>query len=61
MVPALNRARSPVATVSAVRGSKYDQIEVERLVKTVHGDRLFLFRNKFVKSGSGVDEQFLIC
>ena len=23
--------------------------------------RLFLFRNKFVQSGSGVDEQFLIC
>ncbi|CAG4889095.1 cyclic di-GMP phosphodiesterase [Paraburkholderia saeva] len=40
------------------RGVSY---EVERLVKTVHGDRLFVFRNKFVKSGSGVDEQFLIC
>jgi len=40
------------------RGVSY---EVERLVKTVHGERLFLFRNKFVQSGSGVDEQFLIC
>ena len=40
------------------RGVSY---EVERLVKTVHGERLFLFRNKFVKSGSGIDEQFLIC
>ncbi|ALL66681.1 RNase II stability modulator [Paraburkholderia caribensis MBA4] len=35
--------------------------EVERRVRTVHGERLFLFRNKFVMSGSGVDEQFLIC
>ncbi|MDE1181638.1 cyclic di-GMP phosphodiesterase [Paraburkholderia sp.] len=35
--------------------------EVERKVKTVHGERLFLFRNKFVQSGSGADEQFLIC
>ncbi|HVE07960.1 MAG TPA: cyclic di-GMP phosphodiesterase [Paraburkholderia sp.] len=35
--------------------------EVERLVRTVHGERLFLFRNKFVQSGSGIDEQFLIC
>ncbi len=40
------------------RGVSY---EVERLVNTVHGERLFLFRNKFVHSGSGVDEQFLIC
>src|SRR5579864_915366 len=40
------------------RGVAY---EVERRVKTVHGERLFLFRNKFVHSGSGVDEQFLIC
>ncbi|WP_323123477.1 cyclic di-GMP phosphodiesterase [Burkholderia alba] len=35
--------------------------EVERVVKTIHGERLFLFRNKFVRSGSGIDEQFLIC
>jgi c-di-GMP phosphodiesterase Gmr len=35
--------------------------EVERKVRTVHGERLFLFRNKFVQSGSGIDEQFLIC
>jgi cyclic di-GMP phosphodiesterase Gmr len=40
------------------RGVSY---EVERRVKTVHGERLFLFRNKFVHSGSGVEEQFLIC
>ncbi|MFX1739118.1 cyclic di-GMP phosphodiesterase [Paraburkholderia sp. A1RI_3L] len=40
------------------RGVSY---EVERWVKTVHGDRLFLFRNKFVQSGSGVNEQYLIC
>ena len=35
--------------------------EVERYLNTVNGPRLFLFRNKFVRSGSGVDEQFLIC
>lgn len=35
--------------------------EVERYINTVNGPRLFLFRNKFVQSGSGVDEQFLIC
>ncbi|MFM0080738.1 cyclic di-GMP phosphodiesterase [Paraburkholderia sediminicola] len=40
------------------RGVSY---EVERRVKTVHGERLFLFRNKFVRSGTGIDEQFLIC
>ena len=40
------------------RGVSY---EVERRVKTLHGERLFLFRNKFVQSGSGVEEQFLIC
>ncbi|MBN3789962.1 cyclic di-GMP phosphodiesterase [Burkholderia sp. Ac-20353] len=34
---------------------------VERYINTVNGPRLFEFRNKFVKSGSGVDEQFLIC
>ncbi|MGE8331218.1 MAG: PAS domain S-box protein, partial [Paraburkholderia nemoris] len=40
------------------RGVSY---EVERRVKTLRGERLFLFRNKFVHSGSGVEEQFLIC
>ena len=39
-------------------GSSY---EVERWVKTVKGERLFLFRNKFVHSGSGKNEVFLIC
>ncbi|MCX2958934.1 MAG: PAS domain S-box protein, partial [Serratia symbiotica] len=35
--------------------------EVERWLKTVKGERLFLFRNKFVHSGSGKNEMFLIC
>ncbi|ELQ5995162.1 cyclic di-GMP phosphodiesterase [Cronobacter dublinensis] len=39
-------------------GSSY---EVERWVKTRKGQRLFLFRNKFVHSGSGRNEIFLIC
>ncbi|EPT2446748.1 cyclic di-GMP phosphodiesterase [Enterobacter hormaechei] len=39
-------------------GSSY---EVERLIKTRKGQRLFLFRNKFVHSGSGKNEIFLIC
>lgn len=39
-------------------GSSY---EVERWVKTVKGERLFLFRNKFVHSGSGKNEVYLIC
>ncbi|WP_431823481.1 cyclic di-GMP phosphodiesterase [Burkholderia sp. F1] len=34
---------------------------VERYINTINGPRLFQFRNKFVQSGSGVDEQFLIC
>ncbi|WP_321857986.1 cyclic di-GMP phosphodiesterase [Burkholderia cenocepacia] len=34
---------------------------VERYINTVNGPRLFQFRNKFVQSGSGVDEQYLIC
>jgi c-di-GMP phosphodiesterase Gmr len=34
---------------------------VVRNINTVNGPRLFLFRNKFVRSGSGVDDQFLIC
>jgi c-di-GMP phosphodiesterase Gmr len=35
--------------------------EVERYVKTLKGPRLYRFRNKFVKSGNGQDEVFLIC
>lgn len=35
--------------------------EVERWIKTVKGERLFLFRNKFVHSGSGKKQVFLIC
>lgn len=35
--------------------------EVERWIKTQKGQRLFLFRNKFVHSGSGRNEVFLIC
>lgn len=34
---------------------------VERMINTVNGPRLYQFRNKFVQSGSGVDERFLIC
>nr|WP_276532858.1 cyclic di-GMP phosphodiesterase [Enterobacter hormaechei] len=39
-------------------GSSY---EVERWIKTRKGQRLFLFINKFVHSGSGKNEIFLIC
>lgn len=35
--------------------------EVERWINTVKGQRLFLFRNKFVHSGSGKKEKYLIC
>lgn len=35
--------------------------EVERWVQTRKGQRLFLFRNKFVHSGSGKNEIYLIC
>ncbi|MDV5141599.1 cyclic di-GMP phosphodiesterase [Chimaeribacter arupi] len=35
--------------------------EVERWINTVKGQRLFLFRNKFVHSGSGKQQTFLIC
>jgi len=35
--------------------------EVERWIKTVKGERLFLLRNKFVHSSSGKNEMFLIC
>jgi cyclic di-GMP phosphodiesterase Gmr len=40
------------------RGVSYD---VERRIETVHGERLFVFHNKFVGSGSGVDGKFMIC
>ncbi|WP_342325306.1 cyclic di-GMP phosphodiesterase [Kosakonia sp. BYX6] len=39
-------------------GSPY---EVERWIKTRKGQRLFIFRNKFVHSGSGKNEIYLIC
>jgi len=35
--------------------------EVERRIKTVHGERLFVFHNTFVQSGNGVDDRFMIC
>ncbi|MGN6578423.1 MAG: cyclic di-GMP phosphodiesterase [Bordetella sp.] len=35
--------------------------DVERYINTVNGPRLYQFRNKFVQSGSGVDQRFLIC
>jgi cyclic di-GMP phosphodiesterase Gmr len=35
--------------------------EIERWINTVKGPRLFLFRNKFVQSGSGKRQKFLIC
>lgn len=38
-----------------------DPYQVERVVKTVKGPRLFLFRNKFVRTGAGEDERFLVC
>lgn len=41
-----------------LNGSSY---EVERWIKTRKGERLFLFRNKFVHSGSGKNEIYLIC
>jgi cyclic di-GMP phosphodiesterase Gmr len=40
------------------RGQSY---EAERLINTVKGPRLFLFRNKFVTSGSGEKRVYLIC
>ncbi|MGF6572568.1 cyclic di-GMP phosphodiesterase Gmr [Paraburkholderia sp. GAS333] len=40
------------------RGVAYD---VERCIQTVHGERLFVFHNKFVRSGNGVDDQFMLC
>jgi cyclic di-GMP phosphodiesterase Gmr len=38
-----------------------EPFSVERYINTVNGPRLYQFRNKFVQSGSGVDERFLIC
>jgi len=35
--------------------------EAERVINTVKGPRLFLFRNKFVTSGSGEKRTYLIC
>jgi cyclic di-GMP phosphodiesterase Gmr len=35
--------------------------EVERVINTVKGPRLFQFRNKFVNSGSGIEQEFIIC
>ncbi|WP_318651780.1 cyclic di-GMP phosphodiesterase [Escherichia fergusonii] len=35
--------------------------EVERWIKTRKGQRLFFFRNKFIHSGSGKNEIYLIC
>jgi cyclic di-GMP phosphodiesterase Gmr len=35
--------------------------EAERTVNTIHGPRTILWRNKFVQSGSGADERYLIC
>lgn len=35
--------------------------EVERVINTIDGPRLFQFRNKFVHSGSGIEEEFIIC
>ena len=34
---------------------------VERVINTIKGPRLYQFRNKFVRSGSGVAEEFIIC
>lgn len=40
---------------------KEQSYEVERWINTVKGQRLFLFRNKFVHSGSGKQQKYLIC
>ena len=39
-------------------GSAY---EVERWIQTLKGQRLFLFRNRFMHSGSGKNEIYLVC
>ncbi|WP_019939333.1 cyclic di-GMP phosphodiesterase [Bordetella sp. FB-8] len=38
-----------------------EPFDVERYINTVNGPRLYQFRNKFVQSGSGVEQRFLIC
>lgn len=35
--------------------------EVERAINTINGERRILWRNKFVQSGSGPDERYLVC
>lgn len=35
--------------------------EVERTINTLRGPRLIKWRNKFVQSGSGPDERYLVC
>ncbi len=35
--------------------------EVERTINTLKGSRLIRWRNKFVQSGSGPDQRFLVC
>lgn len=35
--------------------------EVERHINTLNGPRTILWRNKFVQSGSGPDERYLVC
>jgi len=35
--------------------------EVERTINTLNGPRLIKWRNKFVQSGSGPDERYLVC
>ncbi|TAL90875.1 MAG: cyclic di-GMP phosphodiesterase [Candidimonas sp.] len=35
--------------------------EVERHINTLNGQRTILWRNKFVQSGSGPDERYLVC
>ncbi|MCC8400443.1 cyclic di-GMP phosphodiesterase [Paraburkholderia sp. MMS20-SJTN17] len=49
--------------VSATFFNRGEPYEIERRIKTVQGERLFLFRNRFVRSGGGigVEDQFLIC
>ncbi|CAM5567179.1 cyclic di-GMP phosphodiesterase [Eoetvoesiella caeni] len=35
--------------------------EAERAINTINGERRILWRNKFVQSGSGPDERYLVC
>lgn len=55
--------REAAASVRNISGffRNGNSYEIERWVKTRKGQRLFLFRNKFVHSGSGKNEIFLIC